>query len=448
MASIVIVDDEKNIRRNLAVFFESLGHRVRAAAGGAEAIAALGDEPADLVLTDVRMAEMDGLRLLEEIKRRDPATVVVLMTAFATVENAVAAMKAGAQDYVTKPFTLDEIRRTLERALELRGLRVENRELRSAVEQAPMLETESAAMRRLLDTARQAAASDATILLTGESGAGKNVLARQIHQLSPRRDHPFITVNCTTLSEQLLESELFGHMRGSFTGAVKDKPGRLEAAHQGSVFLDEIADLTPALQTKFLRFVQELSFERIGGERTIQVDARIIAATNRDLESEVAAHRFREDLFYRLNVISLRVPPLRERAGDIVPLARWLLRAAGLRNRRPNLRLGAEAETALRSHRWPGNIRELRNAVERAVVLCRSDEIAPDDLPDSIFREPGDLSAAPAAGAAQRSPSLEDVEREHIRRVLAETATLEEAADTLGINVTTLWRKRRRYRIE
>jgi NtrC-family two-component system response regulator AlgB len=449
MASIVIVDDEKNIRRNLAVFFESLGHRVRAAAGGAEAIAALGDEPADLVLTDVRMAEMDGLRLLEEIKRRDPATVVVLMTAFATVENAVAAMKAGAQDYVTKPFTLDEIRRTLERALELRGLRVENRELRSAVEQAPMLETESAAMRRLLDTARQAAASDATILLTGESGAGKNVLARQIHQLSPRRDHPFITVNCTTLSEQLLESELFGHMRGSFTGAVKDKPGRLEAAHQGSVFLDEIADLTPALQTKFLRFVQELSFERIGGERTIQVDARIIAATNRDLESEVAAHRFREDLFYRLNVISLRVPPLRERTGDIVPLARWLLRAAGLRNRRPNLRFSAEAETALRRHRWPGNIRELRNAVERAAVLCRSDEIAPDDLPDSIFREPGDPGAAPAAaGAAQRSPSLEDVEREHIRRVLAETATLEEAADTLGINVTTLWRKRRRYRIE
>jgi NtrC-family two-component system response regulator AlgB len=448
MASIVIVDDEKNIRRNLAVFFESLGHRVRAAAGGAEAIAALGDEPADLVLTDVRMAEMDGLRLLEEIKRRDPATVVVLMTAFATVENAVAAMKAGAQDYVTKPFTLDEIRRTLERALELRGLRVENRELRSAVEQAPMLETESAAMRRLLDTARQAAASDATILLTGESGAGKNVLARQIHQLSPRRDHPFITVNCTTLSEQLLESELFGHMRGSFTGAVKDKPGRLEAAHQGSVFLDEIADLTPALQTKFLRFVQELSFERIGGERTIQVDARIIAATNRDLDSEVAAHRFREDLFYRLNVISLRVPPLRERAGDIVPLARWLLRAAGLRNRRPNLRLGAEAETALRRHRWPGNIRELRNAVERAAVLCRSDEIAPDDLPDSIFREPGDPGAAAAAGAAQRSPSLEDVEREHIRRVLAETATLEEAADALGINVTTLWRKRRRYRIE
>ncbi len=448
MARIIIVDDEKNIRRNLAVFFESLGHHARAAEGGAEAIAALGDEPADLVLTDVRMAEMDGLRLLEEVKRRDPATVVVLMTAFATVENAVAAMKAGAQDYVTKPFTLDEIRRTVDRALELRGLRLENRELRSAVEQAPMLETESAAMRRLLDTARQAAASDATILLTGESGAGKNVLARKIHQLSPRHDYPFVTVNCTTLSEQLLESELFGHMRGSFTGAVKDKPGRLEAAHQGSVFLDEIADLTPALQTKFLRFVQELSFERIGGERTIQVDARIIAATNRGLESEVAAHRFREDLFYRLNVITLRVPPLRERADDVVPLARWLLRAAGLRNRRPSLRFNAEAETALRRYRWPGNIRELRNAVERAAVLCRRDEIAPDDLPDSIFREPGEAAAAAAAGAGQRSPSLEDVEREHIRRVLAETATLEEAADTLGINVTTLWRKRRRYGIE
>ncbi len=447
MARIIIVDDEKNIRRNLAVFFESLGHDVLAAASGPEAIAALDDQPADLVLTDFRMAEMDGLRLLEEVKRRDPTIVVVLMTAFATVGNAVAAMKAGAQDYVTKPFTLDEIRRTLERALELRGLRVENRELRSAVEQAPMLETASAAMRRLLDTARQAAASDATILLAGESGTGKNVLARQIHQWSPRRAGPYVVVNCTTLSEQLLESELFGHMRGSFTGAVKDKPGRLEAAHLGSVFLDEIADLTPALQTKFLRFVQEQSFERIGGDRTIQVDARIIAASNRDLEAEVAAHRFRDDLFYRLDVIALRVPPLREREDDVIPLARWMLRAAGMRNRRSGLRLNAAAEAALRRYRWPGNLRELRNAVERAAVLCRSDEIAPDDLPDSIFRDHHEAAAPPAA-PGHRAPSLEEVEREHIRRVLTETATLEEAADTLGINVTTLWRKRRRYGIE
>lgn len=447
MARIIIVDDEKNIRRNLAVFFESLGHDVLAAASGPEAIAALDDQPADLVLTDFRMAEMDGLNLLEEVKRRDPTIVVVLMTAFATVGNAVTAMKAGAQDYVTKPFTLDEIRRTLERALELRGLRVENRELRSAVEQTPMLDTASAAMRRLLDTARQAAASDATILLTGESGTGKNVIARQIHQWSPRRARPYVIVNCTTLSEQLLESELFGHMRGSFTGAVKDKPGRLEAAHLGSVFLDEIADLTPALQTKFLRFVQEQSFERVGGDRTIQVDARIIAASNRDLEAEVSAHRFRDDLFYRLDVIALRVPPLRERADDVIPLVRWMLRAAGLRNRRPGLRLNAEAEAALRRYRWPGNLRELRNAVERAAVLCRSDEIAPDDLPDSIFRdlfEAGRATAVPG----HRAPSLEEVERDHIRRVLTETATLEEAADTLGINVTTLWRKRRRYGIE
>lgn len=447
MARIIIVDDEKNIRRNLAVFFESLGHDVLAAASGPEAIAALDDQPADLVLTDFRMAEMDGLNLLEEVKRRDPTIVVVLMTAFATVGNAVTAMKAGAQDYVTKPFTLDEIRRTLERALELRGLRVENRELRSAVEQTPMLDTASAAMRRLLDTARQAAASDATILLTGESGTGKNVIARQIHQWSPRRARPYVIVNCTTLSEQLLESELFGHMRGSFTGAVKDKPGRLEAAHLGSVFLDEIADLTPALQTKFLRFVQEQSFERVGGDRTIQVDARIIAASNRDLEAEVSAHRFRDDLFYRLDVIALRVPPLRERADDVIPLVRWMLRAAGLRNRRPGLRLNAEAEAALRRYRWPGNLRELRNAVERAAVLCRSDEIAPDDLPDSIFRDHHEAGRATAV-PGHRAPSLEEVERDHIRRVLTETATLEEAADTLGINVTTLWRKRRRYGIE
>jgi NtrC-family two-component system response regulator AlgB len=444
MPRILIVDDEKNIRRNLAAYFESIGYQVRAADHGEQAERMLSEEPADLVLTDFKMAEMSGLKLLEEIKRRDPATVVILMTAYATVESAVAAMKAGAGDYITKPFSLEEIRRTVERALELRGLRAENRELRSAVEQTPLLDSTSAAMRRLLETAHQAATSDATILLTGESGTGKNVLARSIHEWSPRHDRPFVVVNCTTLSEQLLESELFGHMRGSFTGAIKDKPGRLEAAHLGTVFLDEVADLTPGLQTKFLRFVQEQSFERVGGDQTLTVDARIIAASNRDLEAEAAAHHFREDLFYRLNVITLRVPSLRERPQDIVPLARWLLRAAGLRNRRPNLRLGAGAEAALAVYRWPGNVRELRNAVERAAVLCRSAVIEREDLPDSLFR---DLPEPPAPGAP-RSLSLEQVERDHIVRVLAESATLDEAAGALGINVTTLWRKRRRYRID
>jgi NtrC-family two-component system response regulator AlgB len=352
-------------------------------------------------------------------------------------------MKAGAYDYVTKPFSLEQIQHLVERALELRGLQAENRALRETIDEAPMLESKSAAMTHQLELARQAAASDATILLTGESGTGKNVLARQIHRWSRRKDGPFVVVNCTTLSDELLESELFGHMRGSFTGAVKDKPGRLEAADKGSVFLDEIADLTPTLQTKFLRFVQEQSFERVGGDKTIRVNARIIAASNRDLEAEVAARHFREDPFYRLNVITIRVPALRERREDISALADWMLKAAAIRHQRPAMRLSAEAAAAIAKYRWPGNVRELRNALERAAVLSRSDEITREDLPDSIFRE----SAEAATGAAHPS-SLEDLEREHIRRVLAESATLDEAAVALGINATTLWRKRKRYGIE
>jgi NtrC-family two-component system response regulator AlgB len=274
----------------------------------------------------------------------------------------------------------------------------------------------------------------------GESGTGKNVLARQIHLWSGRRERPFVVVNCTTLSEHLLESELFGHMKGSFTGAIKDKPGRLEAANGGTVFLDEIADVGPALQTKFLRFVQEQSFERVGGDDTIRVDARLIAASNRDLAAEVAAHRFREDLFYRLNVISLRVPSLRERTEDILPLAERLLAAAAVRNHRPRLVFSPEAAAALSGYRWPGNVRELRNAVERAAVLARDEVITPEYLPDVIFRE-GESPAVPPN-------SLEEVERDHIQRVLEESPTLEDAAETLGINVSTLWRKRKRYKIE
>ncbi len=443
MARLLIVDDEKNIRRNLATFFESLSQDVSAVDSGTDALKVLGEKSFDLVLTDFRMAEMTGLDLLRDIKKRYPETLVILMTAYATVESAVAAMKAGAYDYVTKPFTLEQIQHTVERALQMQGLRAENRALRNTIEEAPMLESKSPAMIRLLETARQAAVSDATILLTGESGTGKNMLARQMHRWSPRRDQPFVVVNCTTLSEELLESELFGHMRGSFTGAVKDKPGRLEAADRGSAFLDEIADLSARLQTKFLRFVQEQQFERVGGEQTIRVDTRIIAATNRDLEAEVAGRHFREDLFYRLNVITLRLPALRERREDILPLAEWLLSAASMRNQRPALKLSAGASAALMRYRWPGNVRELRNAIERAAVLTRGEEIAPDDLPDSLFRD-----ASEAIARIPHSASLEEVEREHIGRVLGESATLEEAAEVLGINVTTLWRKRRRYGIE
>jgi NtrC-family two-component system response regulator AlgB len=444
MAKLLVVDDEKNIRSSLSTLFESCGHQVRTAENAQEALALLDrEESFDLVLSDYRMAELNGLELLQQIKRESPNLQVILMTAYATVENAVAAMRSGATDYVTKPFTLEQIQHVVDRALEVQSLRAENRVLRDVIGDQPLLESHNPAMRRLFETARQAAASEATILLIGESGTGKNVLARQIHKWSPRSAGPFVVVNCTTLSEHLLESELFGHMRGAFTGAFKDKPGRLEAADRGTVFLDEIADLTPALQTKFLRFVQEQSFERIGGDRTIQVDARIIAASNRDLMAEVAAHRFREDLFYRLNVITFQVPPLRERRVDILPLAERLLSVAAVRYHRDQIRLSAEAASAIKRYRWPGNVRELRNALERAVVLTPGDVITPDYLPDTLFRNHAEPfpTVSPAA-------SLEEIEKEHIIQVLAETPTLEDAAARLGINASTLWRKRKRYKIE
>lgn len=442
MAKLLIVDDEKNIRTNLAAFFAGRGYQVPTAESGQQALAFLTEGGLDLVLTDYRMAEMNGYELLRHIKERDPGIMVILMTAYATVENAVAAMKAGAYDYLTKPFTLDQVEHAVERALETRRLRDEVRGLRDTLEERPFLESRSPVMQRLLRDAERVAGSEAAILLTGESGTGKNLLARQIHRWSLRREGVFVVVNCTTLSEQLLESELFGHVKGSFTGAIKDKPGRLEGANGGTIFLDEIADLTAALQAKFLRFVQEQNFERVGGDNTIHVDARIIAASNRDLPAEVAAHHFREDLFYRLNVIALRVPPLRERIEDILPLAERLLSAAAIRNRRTHLQLSPDAQTAIAKYHWPGNVRELRNAVERAVVLSRSDLIGPECLPDTLFRLPSPIlvSSSPS--------SLEEIEREQIMRVLAESPTLQDAADALGINATTLWRKRRRYKLD
>jgi len=442
MTKLLIVDDEKNIRATLTTFFEGAGYEVRSTEGGSQALVLLSEVSGfDVVLTDYLMAEMNGYQLLEHIKVRDPDIPVILMTAYATVENAVAAIKAGAYDYLTKPFSLDQVQRAVERALETRRLRTENRDLRDAVEERPFLQSQSPAMRRLLQDAERVASSEAAILLTGESGTGKNVLAKQIHCWSRRRERPFIVINCTTLSEQLLESELFGHVKGAFTGAIKDKPGRLEAANGGTVFLDEIADLSPPLQAKFLRFVQEQNFERVGSGDIIHIDARIIAASNRNLMAEVTAHRFREDLFYRLNVIALNVPPLRERSEDIIPLALRLLSASAIRNRRPQLRFSPTAEPVIATYRWPGNVRELRNAIERAAVLSQSEVITPEFLPDTLFQPP---SAAPGS----TSFSIEEVEREHIMRVLAESPTHQDAAENLGINVTTLWRKRKRYKLD
>jgi DNA-binding NtrC family response regulator len=443
MANILIVDDEKNIRAHLATYIQGLGHTAETAADATAALGALSRVEADVVLSDVRMAGMDGLALLREIRRRHPEVVVVLMTAYATVPQAVEAMRAGAYDYLTKPFSLDQVGLLLARVLEVHTLRRENRTLRRAIDEPRLLESASPAMQRVLATARQAANSEVTMLLTGESGTGKNVLAGAIHAWSPRHAGPFVTISCTTLAEHLLESELFGHVKGAFTGAWKDKPGRLEAANGGTVFLDEAGELPPELQAKLLRFLEEHRFERVGGSETIAVDARIIAATHHDLEADVLAGRFRQDLFFRLNVVGIHLPSLRERTEDFVALTDHLLAVLGARYRRGAIRLTPEARAALGAYRWPGNVRELANALERAVVLCRNEVIRVEDLPDQILAPPRPATQ-PTTDA---SLSLEDVERRHIEQVLAEAATLEEAAARLGINPTTLWRKRKRYGI-
>jgi NtrC-family two-component system response regulator AlgB len=442
LAKILVVDDDRNIRRMIAATFDAGGHHVTEADSAEQALKLFPESTADIVLSDVRMAGMNGFGLLTELKRLNPGLPVIMMTAFASIPDAVEAMRHGAYDYIPKPFTAEHIRRVVARALELQSLRAENRTLRTKLERLtqplPLL-TLGPQSRKLAELAAQVADSYATVLLTGESGTGKSMLAAYIHRLSPRRDGPFVEVPCTTLSEHLLESELFGHVRGSFTGAFKDKPGRLEAADGGTVFLDEIGDLPLALQVKLLRFLQERTFERVGGNDTIRINARIIAATNQNLEQFVREKRFREDLYYRLNVIEIRVPPLRDRPGEIVPLAEYYSERSAQTHHKTTLKLSDEARAALSGYSWPGNIRELKNLIERAVVLSRGDTITLSDLPDQVLatsrREDSGLT-------------LEELERRHIQLVLEQAVTLEEAADMLGINVATLWRKRRRYGLD
>ena len=440
MPTILVVDDEAHIRTHLATYLRSEQYTVELAASAIETLALLDRGPVDVVLSDVRMPGMSGLELLHEIRRRHGDAVVVLMTAYATVPDAVEAMRAGAYDYLTKPFALDEVGRVIARSVELRHLRAENRVLRRAVDDPGWLDPGSPAMARVLATARQVAPSDVTVLLTGESGTGKNVLARGIHRWSGRHAAPFVTIACTTLAEHLLESELCGHERGAFTGAVQRKRGRLEAAANGTVFLDEIGELALELQAKLLRFLEERRFERVGGDETLAVDVRIVAATNRDLEQEVAAGRFRRDLFFRLNVIALTLPPLRERQADLPHLIEYLLDGLRARHRRPELQLADDVRGALAAYDWPGNLRELANVLERAVVLSPQAIVTTEALPDHILRP-----RVPSPRPAGEAVTLRTLERRHIESVLSESTTLEEAAARLGIDVTTLWRKRKRW---
>jgi len=442
--NILVIDDDASLRRTVRMSLELLGHHATEARDSTQALELLGRRPFDAALLDLRLAQELGLELLPRLLRLAPGLHVVVVTAFATIETAVEAMRRGAFDYLPKPFTPDQLRLVLDRIAQVRRLQTHVDELeeqiRSVVPEVD-LQTESPKMREAMNIAFKTAATEATILIRGESGTGKGVLARAIHARSQRADAPFVTVHCPSLSAELLESELFGHVQGAFTGAIRDTTGKVAVADGGTLFLDEIGDLPLPLQPKLLRLLQERCYERVGETQTRASNVRMLAATNRDLEAEIAAGRFREDLFYRLNVIEVTVPPLRERADDILPLADHLLRFFARQNGKHVAGFSEIVREAIRCYSWPGNVRELRNAVERAAILASEELIAPGNLPAQVIR--GERVAAPSLD----SMTLEQLEAEHIRRILGVAATIEEAAEKLGIDPSTLYRKRKRYGI-
>ena len=439
---ILLIDDETSLRRTLRTTLESMGHVIAEAASGDQAVRQLQKQHFDLAVLDLRLGKEAGLDLLPELLRTSADLAVIVATAYASIGSAVEAMRRGAFDYLPKPFTPDQLRVVLERWHQVRSLRSEVAELREQVRSAfpeAELHTDEPEMRAMLDVTFRAAPSEATVLLCGESGTGKGVLARQIHARSLRASRPFITVHCPSLSGELLESELFGHARGAFTGAVQDTEGKVAAAESGTLFLDEIGDLPASVQPKLLRLLQERAFERVGETRTRAADVRILAATNRDLKTEVAASRFREDLYYRLNVIEVTLPPLRRRQRDVRPLAEHLLRFFARQSGKSLAGFATEAMAAIQRYPWPGNIRELRNAVERGVILTTGPEVEMSDLPAQLV---GLISRRVEVGGAV---TLDELEAEHIRRVLAASPSLEEAAQTLGIDPSTLYRKRKKH---
>jgi len=452
MASILVVDDESSMREFLEILLAKSGHRVSTAATAAAALRRVGEGDVDLVLTDLRLGAESGMDVLRGVKDAAPGTEVVVITAFATTETAIQAMKLGAYDYVLKPFKVDELRLVVEKALEHRALLQENRVLRHRVGERgrpaiPDVLGHSPAIVEVRQVIEKVASTRTTVLLTGESGTGKEVAARAIHARGDRADQPFVAVNCGAIPEGLIESEFFGHERGAFTGATEARPGLFEVAGSGTLFLDEVGELTPPLQVKLLRALQERRIRRVGGKVDLAISARILAATNRDLAEDVKAGRFREDLYYRLNVIQLRLPPLRERREDLPEFCKVFVERFAAELGRPPPSLSPESQRLLEHHRWPGNLRELSNVLERAVTLVGGDVIGPELLPTSLRGGGDDLAPQAAlqlpAEGIDLQAYLDAVERRILEQALARTGGVKtEAARLLALTFRSL-----RYRL-
>lgn len=438
---VLLVDDELNIRKTLSLCLETQGHAVTAVSNVKDALAEASRHAFDLAFVDLRLGVDDGLDLIPALLSATPGLKIIVITAYASIETAVEAIRRGANDYIPKPFTPAQIELAVRKVFEVRSLEQRVAALQEDLfRQRPEIDlaSTSPAMQKAVALARQAASSEATILLLGESGTGKTVLARAIHEWSHRAGKPFVVVSCPSFSPDLLDSELFGHVRGAFTGAIRDNPGRIAAGEGGTLFLDEVGDLPLALQPKLLRFIQEREYERVGDTVTRRADVRLIAATNRRLEEAVRDGRFREDLFYRLSVIPIEIPALRDRPGDIPGLSERLLAFHARNNHRAFLGFTDEAVHSLASYGWPGNVRELNNTIERAAILCREDRIGAGCLPPGLV--PGDAEVRIGDRV-----SLDRIEEHHIRRVLAATRSFQEAAAVLGIDQATLWRRRKKY---
>lgn len=448
--NLLIVDDEKNIREGLGTSLEMDGYNIKLASNGEEALKILNSSEVDLIITDLKMPVMSGQELLLKVISSNPGMPVIILTGHGTIETAVNAMRDGAYDFLTKPVNLDRLTLLVKRALAGRELVIEHRALKDEVDRLRSKQKfsriigKSNGMKRVMEVVEQVAATKASVLITGESGVGKELIADAVHELSDRKEKPFIKVHCAALSESLLESELFGHEKGAFTGAISRKRGRFELANLGSIFLDEIGEIDQATQIKILRVLQEKTFERVGGEETVEVDTRIISATNRDLMAEIEKGNFREDLFYRLNVVKLHIPPLRDRKEDISLLASTFLRDFADENHRTIEGIEHKAMVALHNHDWPGNVRELRNCIESAVVMSKGESITMEDLPPSITSSTDQNCIRICTGS-----TLAEAEKQVIIETLnTQSGNKSRTAEVLGIGRKTLHRKLTDYGVD